>query len=61
MQLSYLDRLWVFRWRPLFEARCLITGASFEANPQAQRLVFKSSLILSDKSLRIISPLSHTS
>ncbi|MFC6314684.1 hypothetical protein ACFQHW_09910 [Lapidilactobacillus achengensis] len=35
--------------------------ASFEANPQAQRLVFKSSLILSDKSLRIISPLSHTS
>ncbi|MFC6314804.1 hypothetical protein ACFQHW_04380 [Lapidilactobacillus achengensis] len=35
--------------------------ASFEANPQAQRLVFKSSLILSDKSQRIISPLSHTS
>ncbi|MFC6315692.1 hypothetical protein ACFQHW_08970 [Lapidilactobacillus achengensis] len=35
--------------------------ASFEANPQSARLVFKSSLILSDKSLRIVSPLSHTS
>ncbi|WP_461218306.1 hypothetical protein [Lapidilactobacillus salsurivasis] len=33
--------------------------ASFEANPQSARLVFKSSLILSDKSLRIISPLSR--
>ncbi|MFC6314093.1 hypothetical protein ACFQHW_00725 [Lapidilactobacillus achengensis] len=35
--------------------------ASFEANPQSARLVFKSSLILSGKPLRIISPLSHTS